>query len=158
MNTRRALILVEILALLACVGCSPTSVINLVPVEGRLIIDGRPAHGCVVIFEPCDTGATTGPQSIGFTDVDGRFRLVTSGNRIGTVQGKHRVSVIPNGEAAMTVGVEAGAEHSEKPPVTDLVPKRYQSAETSGLEANVTRGAPNSFVFELHTRTGANAP
>jgi hypothetical protein len=140
------------LGLIAAVGCGPTSTVTLMPVEGRVMLDGEPVRGCVVAFEPVDAHSKTGPQAIGIADSDGRFRLRTSGNRLGAVVGVHRVFVVPGDEAAMAAPRGLEEQKSTASASPSPVPGRYQSAVTSGLEATVMAEGQNVFVFDLYSR------
>lgn len=147
----RTVVLV-ILALTPVAGCGPKSELTLVPVEGRVTLDGEPARACVVTFQLADAHAKMGPQAVGVTDGDGRFEARSSGNRLGVVAGMHRVFVVPGD--VVSVAPEAGpAGQATSAAVTPSpVPARYRSPGSSGLEATVTPDSRNSFLFELHSR------
>lgn len=148
----RGLDVVSFLAI-AAGGCGPASSLTLVPVEGRVTLDGKPVPGCIVTFEPADQHAATGPQAVGVADKDGWFRVRSSGNRLGAVPGVHRVFVAPTDVVSAAGESRPAAQHPEATASPDLVPPRYQSPGTSGLEATVVAEGKNSFVFELHSKT-----
>ncbi|MEM7812136.1 MAG: hypothetical protein AAF532_11710 [Planctomycetota bacterium] len=65
-------------------------------VTGVVTVDGSPAEDLYVIFKPvADNGIEPGPRSAGYTDAEGRYRLVTLNGvaRQGAVVGRHQVSV-----------------------------------------------------------------
>jgi hypothetical protein len=111
---------------------------NVAPVSGRVTIDGRPAVGVLVSFQPIGSADNQdpGPGSYGTTDEDGRYRLTqVVTNRPGAVVGPHRVSLrSPNG-----------------PPKPDVViPKEYNKEST--LQYDVPKGGTTTADFEVKTR------
>ena len=67
---------------------------KLVPVEGKLMIDGQAAGaGISVAFVPDGSKGTKGPQSSGVTSADGTFVLHGTENKPGAVVGHHKVTV-----------------------------------------------------------------
>jgi hypothetical protein len=70
---------------------------NVVPVSGRVTLNGKPLAGAVVTFQP-KTGrdlaqpATTG--SVGRTDAQGRFTLrLVAPDRPGAAPGEHAITI-----------------------------------------------------------------
>ena len=64
---------------------------TLVPAEGVLKIDGRPAANIAVQFMPDVMRGARGPTSYATTDAEGKFQLKTYDGRDGTVEGPHIV-------------------------------------------------------------------
>src|SRR5437764_234944 len=83
--------LLGIVFLLALEGCARY---KLVPVRGRLLIDGAPVRGVEVTFMPEDeqTAGNAHPRAYGQTDTDGHFTLATAGQP-GAVIGNYRVII-----------------------------------------------------------------
>jgi hypothetical protein len=76
---------------------------EVVPVSGRVTLDGKPLADAVVTFQPLGHGkamATTTTGSVGKTDSDGRFRLrLVSPERNGAAVGDHFITIsAPPGE------------------------------------------------------------
>lgn len=80
-------------------GCSgPLTVkYEMVPVQGRVTIDGQPLANAEVILESMD-----GPRGFGVTDQDGRFTVVTRQFGPGLPAGSYRVLV--GGSARTRIG------------------------------------------------------
>jgi hypothetical protein len=78
-------------------------------VSGVVTLDGAPAPGLLVRFDPDDQGATDVPPSSGFTGTDGRYHLVRPGRKTGAVVGWHVVTVV-TGEGVL---VQAGGGPAE---------------------------------------------
>lgn len=99
---------------------------------GRVTIDGLPAAGVMVTFEPQSQDPRTfRPSSFGMTDADGRYRLMRRASQPGVVLGLHHVRVTP-------VEREGGKN--------TVVHRRYQ--ENNALWADVVAGA-NTIDFDL---------
>lgn len=80
--------------LLICAGCGSSagmtdySALKLVPVSGRVTLDGKPMSSVTVIFESDD-----GTWSSGSTDEDGRYRMQFNSEVEGVVPGRKIVRV-----------------------------------------------------------------
>lgn len=94
-----------LLAVFLC-GCG-SEPYSVAPVSGQVLVDGEPAKGARVSFEPIgnEDRPNPGPGSFGRTDETGRYTLKIIGADEGAVVGKHRVRIsmfevkeTPNGE------------------------------------------------------------
>ena len=85
-------------------GCGGKPSYELVPVSGRVTLDGQPLANARVNFQPTRDQANPGPGSSGVTDAEGHFVLALSSESEtpGAVPGKHMVTIstIANEEAA----------------------------------------------------------
>lgn len=85
-------------ALLACIfaasltGCGTS--VNVVPVSGRVMVDGQPLPNVAVNFAPLTGGLDGAMASYGKTDAEGRYtlKLVDNGRR-GAMVGNSRVTL-----------------------------------------------------------------
>ena len=107
---------------------------DLATVEGRVTHDGKPLANAKVVFV-----APGRPMAVATTDDDGHYQVRT-GSRIGIAPGNYKVAV----SAYQTV---AGPQGEAPIPVL-RTPPRYNSADHSGLAADVQNGR-NSVDFEL---------
>ena len=75
-------------------GCDRTGY-QVVPVSGKVTLNGKPVGGLIVSFQPIAIGNSieAGPGSYAWTDQSGNYTLalVSSKNSAGAVVGKHRV-------------------------------------------------------------------
>lgn len=114
------------------------------PVSGTVLYNQEPIEGATVTFVPQGHSHA----AVGLTDSSGEFRLQTFSRDDGAVPGEFKVTVrkveLPSGAAEPPPDGEDGPQWEER----SLLPERYASAETSGLDATVTEGA-NSFTFTL---------
>ena len=122
------------LLFLAATGCGRR--ISLVPVAGRVTLDGSAVVGASVLVQPA-----AGPAARGVTDATGRFALGTYGERDGAIPGPSVVSI------SCYERQSAAAAGSGEPPLgKNLLPARYADPATSGLRAFIEPGmAPLEF-------------
>lgn len=135
---RRSLSLLAV-ALPLAAGCGPAGV---VPVSGRVTLNGQPLANVHVSFQPIAAGTEVNPGggSYAFTDADGRFTLrLVEGDAPGAVVGKHRVEITPR-------NVDDDRDRRGKGAVTG-VPAKYN--RHSDLTFDVPRGGTDQANFTL---------
>ena len=124
----------------AAIGCGKRGP-ELAPVTGKVTFKGKPLPFGTVIFMP-----ESGKTSTGNIQPDGTFRMVTSDRGDGAAVGKNKVRIAcftnqdPSKKGAGPAGIALG-----KP----LIPQKYLSPETSGIEVEVQSGSNDPVVFEL---------
>ncbi len=135
-------------ALLAFVmGCSGEG-FEFAPVTGKVTIEGQPAVDFHVSFEPIASGKSpiSGPGSVGVTDSEGKFSLLSVPNKSqGAVVGKHRVRIVvqrrdSEDEDAVVARLKKGDSFQQLPP------KYHDSTE---LTFDVPAQGSNKANFEL---------
>ncbi len=132
-DTRNVGLFVAICSLAALhSGCSS----KLPTVEGTVTMDGRPLPNAKVVFEAPDR-----PMAVATTDDSGQYD-VTTGSQRGMAAGSYRVAI-----SAYTT--RAGGTESPLPILS--TPKRYNSAQTSGLTAEIKDGRNEDVNFQLET-------
>ncbi len=108
---------------------------TMVPVSGRVTLDGQPVEGASVMLHPQGEGR----PATGLTDARGEFQLTTVEEFDGAMLGAYRVTVSlvrPRGDVDYDTA-EAGFDEMS---LEYVVPQRYGDRETSGLTAQVERG------------------
>jgi|YNPMSStandDraft_1061717.scaffolds.fasta_scaffold34552_2 hypothetical protein len=136
-------------AAVGLIGCGgPT----LCPVQGRIMYtDGTPAKelaGYTVTFESVDQAATADKPGIsGWGEVksDGTFQISTYRPGDGAVPGRHRVAINPPPSL------------SDEPPTPPVIPLKYASFETSGLEVQIAPG-PNDVTLTVQRNLPEKQP
>jgi hypothetical protein len=120
--------------------CGPTeSHPETVPVKGKVAYNGEPVPKGTVTFQPDD-----GQAAVGEIQPDGSYELATFGPKDGAVLGHHKVMIIANtGNPNMIPGSTPGYVKPK-----DLIPKKYNQLQTSGLEATVSKDK-TTFDFDL---------
>jgi hypothetical protein len=105
---------------------------------------GQPLANAQVLFSPADGGLVAS----GTTDAAGRYRLGTFETTDGALIGKHRVAIVARGPGKPEADAGTGLPGGALLPGDPLIPEKYFSAETSGLEKEVVAGG-NTFDFSL---------
>lgn len=127
-------------------GCERPSL--LVPVTGRVLLDGRPLPSGVVQFQPAAGQAASGQIA-----EDGSFILSRNARGDGVPPGTYRVAVISYDPTATTDAVE-----------NLRVPVKYTRFGSSGIEFTVFPGAVDPLVIQLvsdgndHAGSSADGP
>jgi len=117
-------------------GCTPNFP-RTVPVHGKVTLEGEPVRGAEIQF--IAAGLPTATGKIG---PDGEYRLGSFQFEDGAVPGTYRVVVKP---------VEISTPYGPAPMFS--IPERYQSPDTSGLEARVGPGTTElNFNLKLGDR------
>ena len=119
-----------------------------VAVSGVVTYKGTPVDGAIVTFH-----SANGTQSaFGKTDAKGRYQLTTFESGDGAVPGEYQVTTkktqISGGDELPEDHPDYGKAPIAESTVTELLPARYGSPETSGLTATVKEGS-NDLPFAL---------
>ena len=131
---RRLIWLAVLAGLVAAAGCGDGGP-KLVPVEGRVTLEGKPVQDMLINFHP--VGNTYGTGANAMTDTDGRFTLMDSRGGTGAYPGEYKVSFYP-----------ALGRKQEGDPSIDVVndgsksglPRIYLDADKSPLRATIPEG------------------
>jgi len=93
---RLVVVCLAVSGIVALSGCGRKS--NVVPVAGRVTLDGQPLANVAINFAPQTGGLDGAYASYGKTDADGRYalKLVDNGQR-GAMVGKNRVTLNESG-------------------------------------------------------------
>jgi|SRR5581483_8243299 len=131
-----------ILALGNVAGCGKKS--NVVPVSGRVTVDGQPLANVAVNFGPLTGGLDGAYAAYGKTDAEGRFslKLVDDGRRGATV-GTNRVTLNESSGAAESDGAAARIKFKLPP-----------SARDGTLQFDVPAGGTDAANFEFGKSAG----
>jgi hypothetical protein len=135
-SIQRTLLRLTGCAFLLCilVGCSGSHERETEKVSGVVTLDGKPMTQGTVMFVP-----ETGRAGLGVIGSDGAYQLTTYKPDDGALVGHHKVSVaIPEGSET-------------RPTRSIVIPRRYMSAESSGLTFEVKAGAENRIDLKLTT-------
>ena len=123
--------------------------------EGTVTLDGTPIEGVSVTLIPLDTGEQL--SAGGKTDASGKFTVTAGGSPAGSGArpGTYDVTF-----TKMSIQRTASYEESKalygsgQPPITHLIPQKYNSPKTSGI-ASITVDKDkrkNKFTFELTSK------
>jgi len=139
----------------ATTGCgSRTRLEGLVPVEGTVTVRGKAVAGATVVFVPA-TASTR--AAVGMTDAAGQFSLTTKDPGDGAAPGPYLITVSKTEARGGLSTAEAEqwsrrrenfGRYPPRPKISELLPKKYKVASTSGLQATVSPG-PNTIDINL---------
>jgi len=135
---------------ISMIGCGGGSSFKptLAHVTGTVTVDGEPAEGLLVIFEPqadptgSQKSTDVGKTSTGVTDAAGKYELSYTDGGKGAIIGKHIVRV-------MTMSEGGGADAEAVPVSKYKIPARYNT--DSGRVEDVKEGE-NSITIEIKTK------
>ena len=125
---------------LTCVGCGSGP--KVVPVTGKVLLNGQPAVGAFVQFH-LDGGDPKSPRPSARVKADGSFELSTTEpgklyTRAGAPPGSYRVTVMLRSPSHLGDSDEY-----------DLLPLRYLDPRSSGLSALVNEADTQLPTFDL---------
>ena len=140
-NARRRLrVFTAVLSIgFAALGCVPIS--DSVPVQGVVLLDGKPLPGGIVQFQP-----TSGQLATGEIAPDGSFTLSRHATADGVLPGTYRVSVLAYDPQASTQSEE-----------NLIVPLKYTRFGTSGIEFTVFPGTVKPVMINLSSEEDTEA-
>jgi hypothetical protein len=123
-------------------GCGRSGDLPTAKAGGVVTIDDQSLANAHVIFTP-----EKGRAAMGQTGADGRFTLTTYRSGDGAIVGHHHVTVVAR-EPSDGQTNTPGAPGIERPG-RSLIPEKYGSTATSGLEFDVVEGRENSFQIQI---------
>lgn len=129
--------------LLPGTGCDKPGSAAVVPVKGKVLLDGEPLKFGSVTLQP-----TRGQPARGDIGPDGDFTLSTYAPGDGAPIGRHKVKVTcyTSQDPAAKKDTDAGAAGMLG---DSLIPDRYTRFDSSGLEISILAGSSTPYVIEL---------
>jgi hypothetical protein len=118
---------------------------GLVPVSGRVMVNGKPATGAAVVFHPVD--GTNGTHPVAQVDAGGEFHLTTIRSGDGAVPGEYRVTLTWYVSPPRKKGVEG-----EEGPVRNLIPEKYARIDSTPIHTTVRPDGNDPVRIEISTR------
>ncbi|VTS05403.1 peptidase associated/transthyretin-like domain-containing protein [Tuwongella immobilis] len=134
------------LSMLGMSACSSSDAsAELVPVQGVVLVDQKPAADVQVTLRPIGNQPDA-PTASGKTDAQGRFKLTTRTTDDGAAAGEYQVAVtrfvLPKGR------ITGDAEVTPR----NTLPPRYANPETSGVRVTVRPGSTDLPPIEVRSR------
>lgn len=126
-------------------GCSEPGTATVVPVKGKVLLDGEPLKFGSVTLQPM-----RGQPARGDIGPDGEFALSTYSPGDGAPIGRHTVKVTcynsqdPAAKKDAALGATGMLGES-------LIPDRYTRFDSSGLEISILAGSSTPYVIELES-------
>ena len=110
----------------ATTGCSNRPV--LIPVEGKVTMNGKPLGNVRVDFHPDPDKGTTGNGSTATTDADGNFKLTYQENKVGAIASHHRI-ILTDLDVFGNVFVGRGDYRTDAPGGPKETPRKARFSE-----------------------------
>lgn len=150
--TRRLLAAVAGVSLLAaCWGCSGSSSLDTIPVQGRVTYKGQPVTQGTITFLPLNAAEGTPRRpATGVIQPDGSYRLATLSPDDGAVPGEYQVVIV-----SITSGPTP--ENPDAPEVW-AIPKHYGNPTQTDLKASIPADASGPLEFDFTLQDSAAAP
>jgi hypothetical protein len=145
---RLAAMLVAIASIGLTAGCGDGRVATA-PVAGRVLVDGQPAAGAVVVLHPADAASLTAEaeklRPMGRTDEAGDFTLGTWESSDGAPAGRWKATV----EWYLAEGASANADPESADAGVDRLGGVYANPDTTPLSVEIASGGTTLPPFEL---------
>lgn len=128
-------------------------------VSGRVLVDGKPREGLVVMFQPIGSKENPNPGkgSAGRTDADGRFTLSVDDSTSGAVIGQHKVAIFtPLSENELRSDPEIGSDDGAPPGPKETIPPKYN--DMTELTFTVPPEGSDQANFDLQTTPTKRGP
>ncbi|MBL4884819.1 MAG: carboxypeptidase regulatory-like domain-containing protein [Planctomycetaceae bacterium] len=136
----------SMVAVIGCGGGSNEELVDVVPVTGKITLNGEPLKGAAITFMPQDEGM--GRPCFGATDDDGAYVIKTQDGRKGCPVGKFKVII---SKFAMEDGTPVGEDPEAAALGMEHLPAQYSSGEQTQLSADVPEGG-KTFDFPLEVK------
>jgi len=138
-----SLVIVSLALLLpVLMGCADKSASNVVPVEGKVLLDGQPLAFGTVTFQP-----NSGQPARGEIQSDGTFKLSTYAPNDGATVGRHQVRIT----CYESQSPDAKDSLESESLGASLIPERYTKFATSGLVVSIVSSGTAPFEFNLES-------
>lgn len=134
---------------LPLLGCGSDDGPKLVPVSGKVTLNGQPLSGAHVTFLP--TGETRGTGADGRTDAEGVFQLKARHRGPGAVAGTYKVVI---SKMVKPDGSDITPEDATPPVLSgakEILPGQYSSHAAATLTASIPQEGTSDLKFEIKT-------
>lgn len=139
--------------LLVIVGCSGDDIPETYPVTGVVTFQGKPVEGASLSLVAKDPN---GRSAGAMTDAEGKFSVSTyvssTANPEGAMSGEYLITVSKRSIEKLSEEMDAQeqmAEFMKRGAPKDLLPKIYQSPETTTLSVTVADAPPEPLELKL---------
>jgi hypothetical protein len=144
----RSLVLCFFASLLVGCGGSADDAPDVVPVKGKVLVDGKPLSAGTIDFYPDEAQGTKGPGATGEISPTGEFTMISPGNREGSMVGHFKVTITcpfdPGGGSSPSgeLKVPEGSVQCE-------LPAKYSEYENTPLTVEVKAEGNEDLVIEV---------
>ena len=131
---------------LLVLGCSGDGRPPALKAGGKVVYQGKPANGALVVFHPQGKDRENGPKPVATTADDGSFQLTTYNENDGAPAGDYLATIVWNqsGSKTPTFSISEGGSGG-----ADKLGGKYGNPKGSTLKFAVTSQGPNDFAIDL---------
>ncbi len=124
------------------------SAVPVFPASGKILYQGKPLAGVILIFHSKDVNQKIKSQAT--TDGDGKFVATTFKTADGAPEGDYTITlVVPSNESDST-REDAATERQFRKERPVRFPSKYQNPTTSPLKVKVIKNQPDLGILEIN--------
>jgi hypothetical protein len=124
------------------------SPVPVFPTSGKILYQGKPLAGVILIFHSTDVNQKIKSQAT--TDNEGKFVATTFKTADGAPEGDYTITlVVPNNESD-SAREDAASERQFQKEGLVLFPSKYQNPATSPLKVKVSKNQPDLGILEIN--------
>lgn len=137
----------------AAAGCSEQgSGVDLTPVAGTVMLDGKPLGDARLAFYPTGTAVPGYSGSVGETNSEGKYEI-SAGSQPGAVPGEYKVTISRVvASSGAVVNLEEGMDMEQllmQGEAEESLPEKYSSYEKTELNVSIEKGKADGYDFQL---------
>lgn len=124
------------------------SPVPVFPAFGKILYQGKPLAGIILIFHPADENQKIKSQAT--TDEDGKFVATTFKTADGAPEGDHTITLVVTSNDSDSSREDAATEIQIRKDRPVQFPSKYQNLATSPLKVKVAKNQPNLGILEIN--------
>lgn len=137
---------------MAILGCgeesSFKSPVPVFPASGKILYQGKPLAGIILIFHPVDVNQKIKSQAT--TGDDGKFVATTFKTADGVPEGDYTITLTVSSNESDSAREDAAIERKSRKEGQVRFPPKYQNPATSSLKVKVTKNQPDLGILEIN--------
>lgn len=137
---------------MAILGCgeesSFKSPVPVFPASGKILYQGKPLAGVILIFHPADVNQKIKSQAT--TGDDGKFVATTFKTADGAPEGDYTITLTVSSNESDSAREDAAIERKSGKEGQVRFPSKYQNPATSSLKVKVTKNQPDLGILEIN--------
>lgn len=137
---------------MAILGCgeesSFKSPVPVFPASGKILYQGKPLAGVILIFHPADVNQKIKSQAT--TGDDGKFVATTFKTADGAPEGDYTITLVVPSNESDSAREDAAIERKSRKEGQVRFPPKYQNPATSSLKVKVTKNQPDLGILEIN--------
>ena len=118
------------------------------PASGKILYQGKPLAGIILIFHPADENQKIKSQAT--TGDDGKFVATTFKTADGAPEGDYTITLTVSSNESDSTWEDAATEKQFRKEGIVLFPSKYQNPATSSLKVKVTKNQPDLGILEIN--------